>query len=341
MLSHVDIRRKVSIHRVSHSVMHKRELTSRARVASYSPETSPNVTCTAFPWKRACLRVRVQGLQRTRGPTQREQMAPHSLDTSTEATGVRHGSAHTYTRRPAAAYTLHTHGRDNHICEHSCVPQTVGCTSLPPARSCAIRVHDWWHCRAGRGALTVLQRSPGWPPACRRGAACPRTCTSPGPTPVQYPEMLDGLRLSPGNSCMCTMLRVSEMYANADMCDAVPQPCRRWLGRAACLEGAVCRAGEQEAAPQHAHAQHAARVARQLVLLRCHCLHGGGRRSGSGCATRCGAPALLWRAIEAAVLAAAALARTVWERNICIAACVQEMPCCQTHMTGESRYCEA
>ena len=42
-----------------------------------------------------CMR---QGL--TRGPTHMEQMAPHSRDTSTEATGARHGSDHTNTRRP-------------------------------------------------------------------------------------------------------------------------------------------------------------------------------------------------------------------------------------------------
>lgn len=36
----------------------------------------------------------------TRGPTHMEQIAPHSRDTSTDATGARHGSDHTNTRRP-------------------------------------------------------------------------------------------------------------------------------------------------------------------------------------------------------------------------------------------------
>lgn len=48
--------------------------------------------------KWGTLNMPRQGL--TRGPTHMEQMAPHSRVTSTDATGARHGSDHTNTRRP-------------------------------------------------------------------------------------------------------------------------------------------------------------------------------------------------------------------------------------------------
>ena len=117
---------------------HTADTAGRFTVTLFPIHTEQQGTAVSMGENRKVLKILQQVL--TRGPTQMEQMAPHSRDTSTDATGARHGSDHTNTRRPCRCSRPHVRHIQVHNSQSGASVEHVAA----PAHGAAAPAHSAW-----------------------------------------------------------------------------------------------------------------------------------------------------------------------------------------------------